>query len=423
MGNELVQVLDQIGRDKGIDRNILINAIESAVLSASRKKYGNIENIFARFNEKTGEVELYLTKKIVLAVEDPKAEISLDEARKIKPSASEGEELEVKLESIDFGRIAAQTAKQIIVQKVREAERDQIYSEFVQKQGQVVNGIVQKIEQGNIIIDLVKTEGILLVREQIIKERYNKGDRIRVYVLEVKMGPKGVQILLSRTHPNFLIKLFEMEVPEIYQGIVEIKGAARDPGWRGKIAVLSHDSDVDAVGACVGMKGTRVQAIVRELSGEKIDIVRWSAKYQEFITNALSPAQISKITFDEGNKSAEVIVPDDQLSFAIGRKGQNVKLASKLTGLHLDIFGQSELENKKEEKKAKELDDKNALAKLENVGTKIAEVLFEKGYKDIDSIVNSTVEDLCSVPGIGQKKAEALIESAKKIKQNQEINN
>jgi len=423
MGNELVQVLDQIGRDKGIDRNILINAIESAVLSASRKKYGNIENIFARFNEKTGEVELYLTKKIVLAVEDPKAEISLDEARKIKPSASEGEELEVKLESIDFGRIAAQTAKQIIVQKVREAERDQIYSEFVQKQGQVVNGIVQKIEQGNIIIDLVKTEGILLVREQIIKERYNKGDRIRVYVLEVKMGPKGVQILLSRTHPNFLIKLFEMEVPEIYQGIVEIKGAARDPGWRGKIAVLSHDSDVDAVGACVGMKGTRVQAIVRELSGEKIDIVRWSAKYQEFITNALSPAQISKITFDEGNKSAEVIVPDDQLSLAIGRKGQNVKLASKLTGLHLAIFGQSELENKKEEKKAKELDDKNALAKLENVGTKIAEALFEKGYKDIDSIVNSTVEDLCSVPGIGKKKAEALIESAKKIKQNQEINN
>ncbi|OGL45791.1 MAG: hypothetical protein A2149_02225 [Candidatus Schekmanbacteria bacterium RBG_16_38_11] len=423
MGNELVQVLDQIGRDKGIDRNILINAIESAVLSASRKKYGNIENIFARFNEKTGEVELYLTKKIVSAVEDPKAEISLDEARKIKPSASEGEELEVKLESIDFGRIAAQTAKQIIVQKVREAERDQIYSEFVQKQGQVVNGIVQKIEQGNIIIDLVKTEGILLVREQIIKERYNKGDRIRVYVLEVKMGPKGVQILLSRTHPNFLIKLFEMEVPEIYQGIVEIKGAARDPGWRGKIAVLSHDSDVDAVGACVGMKGTRVQAIVRELSGEKIDIVRWSAKYQEFITNALSPAQISKITFDEGNKSAEVIVPDDQLSLAIGRKGQNVKLASKLTGLHLAIFGQSELENKKEEKKAKELDDKNALAKLENVGTKIAEVLFEKGYKDIDSIVNSTVEDLCSVPGIGKKKAETLIESAKKIKQNQEINN
>ena len=423
MGNELVQVLDQIGRDKGIDRNILINAIESAVLSASRKKYGNIENIFARFNEKTGEVELYLTKKIVLAVEDPKAEISLDEARKIKPSASEGEELEVKLESIDFGRIAAQTAKQIIVQKVREAERDQIYSEFVQKQGQVVNGIVQKIEQGNIIIDLVKTEGILLVREQIIKERYNKGDRIRVYVLEVKMGPKGVQILLSRTHPNFLIKLFEMEVPEIYQGIVEIKGAARDPGWRGKIAVLSHDSDVDAVGACVGMKGTRVQAIVRELSGEKIDIVRWSAKYQEFITNALSPAQISKITFDEGNKSAEVIVPDDQLSLAIGRKGQNVKLASKLTGLHLAIFGQSELENKKEEKKAKELDDKNALAKLENVGTKIAEALFKKGYKDIDSIVNSTVEDLCSVPGIGKKKAETLIESAKKIKQNQEINN
>ena len=423
MGNELVQVLDQIGRDKGIDRNILINAIESAVLSASRKKYGNIENIFARFNEKTGEVELYLTKKIVSAVEDPKAEISLDEARKIKPSASAGEELEVKLESIDFGRIAAQTAKQIIVQKVREAERDQIYSEFVQKQGQVVNGIVQKIEQGNIIIDLVKTEGILLVREQIIKERYKKGDRIRVYVLEVKMGPKGVQILLSRTHPNFLIKLFEMEVPEIYQGIVEIKGAARDPGWRGKIAVLSHDSDVDAVGACVGMKGTRVQAIVRELSGEKIDIVRWSAKYQEFITNALSPAQISKITFDEGNKSAEVIVPDDQLSLAIGRKGQNVKLASKLTGLHLAIFGQSELENKKEEKKAKELDDKNALAKLENVGTKIAEALFEKGYKDIDSIVNSTVEDLCSVPGIGKKKAEALIESAKKIKQNQEINN
>ena len=423
MGNELVQVLDQIGRDKGIGRNVLINAIEAAVLSASRKKYGNIENIFARFNEKSGEVELYLLKKIVSSVQDTMAEISLEEGRKAKPEASEGEDVEVKLESIDFGRIAAQSAKQIIVQKVREAERDQIYTEFVQKQGQVLNGIVQKVEQGNIIIDLMKTEGILPVREQILKERYNKGDRLRVYVLEVKMGAKGVQILLSRTYPNFLIKLFEMEVPEIYQGIVEIKGAARDPGWRGKIAVLSHDSDVDAVGACVGMKGTRVQAIVRELSGEKIDIVRWSAKPQEFITNALSPAQISRITVNEANKSAEVIVPDDQLSLAIGRKGQNVKLASKLTGMHLDIFGQSELENKKEEKKAKELDDKNALAKLENVGTKMAEILFEKGYKDIVSIANSTVEDLCSVPGIGKKKAETLIESSKKIKQNQENNN
>ena len=423
MGNELVQVLDQIGRDKGIGRNVLINAIEAAVLSASRKKYGNIENIFARFNEKTGEVELYLQKKIVSSVQDTKAEISLEEARKVKPEASEGEELEVKLESIDFGRIAAQSAKQIIVQKVREAERDQIYNEFVQKQGQVLNGIVQKIDQGNIIIDLIKTEGILPVREQILKERYNKGDRLRVYVLEVKMGAKGVQILLSRTYPSFLIKLFEMEVPEIYQGIVEIKGAARDPGWRGKIAVLSHDSDVDAVGACVGMKGTRVQAIVRELSGEKIDIVRWSAKPQEFITNALSPAQISKITVNEVNKTAEVIVPDDQLSLAIGRKGQNVKLASKLTGMHLNIFGQSEVEKKKEDKKETEPDDKNALAKLENIGTKMVEALFEKGYKDIVSIANSTVEDLCSVPGIGKKKAETLIESSKKIKQNQENNN
>jgi len=358
MTSELVQVIDQIGRDKGIDRAVLINAIETAVLFASKKKYGTTENLSARFNEKSGVVEIYISKKVVSKVENQHLEISLEEARRIKNNACEGEEIQERLDTIDFGRIAAQTAKQVIVQKVREAERDQIYNEFSQKQGQILNGIVQKIDHGNIIVDLGKTEGIIPVREQILKERYQKGDRMRAYVSEVKIGQKGVQILLSRTHPNFLIKLFEMEVPEIYEGIVEIKGASRDPGWRGKIAVVSHDPDVDAVGACVGMKGTRVQSIVRELSGEKIDIVRWSQNPQEFITNALSPVQILKITIDEENKTAQVIVPDDQLSQAIGRKGQNVKLASKLTGIQIDIFGQNEIEKMKEEKKIQELEGK-----------------------------------------------------------------
>ena len=360
MVSELIQVIDQIGRDKGIDKSVLISAIETAVLSASRKKYGNAENITARFNEKSGQVEIYVPKKVVSKVISPKEEISVEEARKIKPEACENDEIEVKAETVEFGRIAAQTAKQIIVQKVREAERDHIYAEFSQKQGQIVNGIVQKVEHGNIVVDLGKCEGIIPPREQIVKERYNKGESIRGYVIEVKSGAKGVQIILSRCHPNFLIKLFEMEVPEIHEGIVEIKGASRDPGWRGKIAVLSHDADVDPVGACVGMKGTRVQSIVRELSGEKIDIVRWSTKYQEFITNALSPAQLVSIKINESNKTAEVIVPDEQLSLAIGRKGQNVKLASKLTGLQINILCQSEMDRGKTEdikSKVPETDD------------------------------------------------------------------
>ena len=349
MASELLQVIEQIGREKGIDRKILINAIETAVLSASRKKYGNAENIFSRFNEKSGLVEIFLLKKVVSKVQSPNEEISNEEARAIKPEACENDNIEVKAETVEFGRIAAQTAKQIIVQKVREAERDHLYTEFIEKQGQIVNGIVQKIERGNIIVDLGKCEGVIPPREQILKERYNKGETIRGYVLEVKSGSRGVQILLSRSHTNFLIKLFEMEVPEIHDGVVEIKGASRDPGWRGKIAVLSHDPDVDPVGACVGMKGSRVQSIVRELSGEKIDIVRWSQKYQDFITNALSPAQITSIKINDSNKTAEVIVPDEQLSLAIGRKGQNVRLASKLTGLQIDIFCKSEREKEKNE--------------------------------------------------------------------------
>jgi N utilization substance protein A len=347
VNQELLHIIDQICREKGIEKAVLVEAILSAVLSAARKRFGSAENLKARLDEATGAIVLVSSKTVVPEDEltDESTNISLEEAQKIDASITLGGVIEITHEIDDFGRIAAQTAKQVIIQKVREAERDMIYREFKDRQGELVNGMVGRIErEGNLIVDLGKTEALLPRREQSFREAFRRGDRIRAYILEVKRSSSGHQVILSRTHPGFLIRLFEMEVPEIYEGIVEIKEAVRDPSGRAKIAVMSHDKDVDPVGACVGMKGMRVQAVVQELRGEKIDIIQWTVDQEQFVRNALSPAKVTRVYIDNAEKAMQVIVPDDQLSLAIGKRGQNVRLAAKLTHWKIDIKSESEAE-------------------------------------------------------------------------------
>jgi N utilization substance protein A len=340
---DLNRVIEQVGKDKGIGKEILVEALENALLSAAKKEFGPQREIEARYNEQLGEVELFQFKTVVEKVQNTYTEISVEDAHEIDPEAQIGDSLGIKMDSAAFGRIAAQTAKQVIIQKVRDAERDIIYNEFQERQGELVNGIVQRFERGNIVVDLGRTEAVILPRDQVPREAYRQGDRIRAYVMDIKKTPKGPQILLSRTHPGLLIKLFELEVPEISEGIVKIEAAAREPGGRAKIAVSSRDPDVDPVGACVGMKGSRVQAVVQELRGEKIDIVPYSEDAIRFVVNALAPAEVSDVNVDEENRTMEVLVADDQLSLAIGKRGQNVRLAAKLTGWKLDIKSESRL--------------------------------------------------------------------------------
>ncbi|MCD6151826.1 MAG: transcription termination/antitermination protein NusA, partial [Deltaproteobacteria bacterium] len=325
------------GKEKGIPKEILVEAIESAMVTASRKKLGPGRDIEAQFNEETGDIELFEFVEVVEHPENSYTEISLEEAREFDAEAEYGDSLGLKLDTTEFGRIAAQTAKQVIMQKIREAERESIFEEFHERIGEVISGTVQRVERGNLVINLGKTEAILPRSETIPRETFRQGERVRVYLLDVKMTLKGPQIILSRTHPGFLIKLFETEVPEIYEGIITIQGAAREPGIRAKVAVYTNDHDVDPVGACVGVRGSRVQNVVQELKGEKIDIIRWNPDEVRYVCNSLSPAQINKIILDENNRAMEIIVPDDQLSLAIGRRGMNVRLASRLTGWKLDV--------------------------------------------------------------------------------------
>ncbi|MEK6725269.1 MAG: transcription termination factor NusA [Deltaproteobacteria bacterium] len=338
---ELNRVLEQVGKDKGISKAILIEAIESAVLMAAKKKYGADKEIEAHFNEELGEVELFQFKTVVENVVDPDNEVSHQKAVKEDPGVEVGDSLGMKLDASGFGRIAAQAAKQIIVQKLRDAERDNIYNEFRERKGEILNGIVKRFEHGDMIVDLGKTEAVLSQKEQVPGENYRPTERVRAYLVDVKKTSKGPNIILSRTHPGMVAKLFELEVPEIHEGIVKIKNVVREPGSRVKIAVVSEDRDIDPVGACVGMKGSRVQAVVQELKGEKIDIVEWVDDPARFVCNALSPAQIAKVIVHDSEKSMEVIVPDNQLSLAIGKRGQNVRLGAKLTGWKIDIFSES----------------------------------------------------------------------------------
>jgi N utilization substance protein A len=355
VNQELLHLIEQISREKGVEKSVVIDAVLSAVLSAARKRFGTIDNINARLDDITGAITLFSSKTVRDEddIVDDSLEISLEEARDICPDVTVGNLIEVQHDLDDFGRIAAQTAKQVIIQKVREAERDMVYRDFKDRQGELVNGLVARIErEGNLIVDLGKTEGLLPRREQSFRETFKRSDRIRAYITEVKRASSGPQVILSRTHPGFLMRLFEMEVPEIYEGIVEIKGAVRDSSGRAKIAVVSHDKDVDPIGACVGLKGMRVQSVVQELRGEKIDIIQWIDDQVQYVRNALSPAKVARVYVNEAEKTMQVIVPDDQLSLAIGKRGQNVRLAAKLTHWKIDIKSESEAESDSERKEA-----------------------------------------------------------------------
>ncbi len=391
---DLNRVIEQVSKEKGIDRRIIVEALEQAMLSAAKKTFGHDKNIEAKFNPDLGEVELFEIKTVVDVVEDPENQVTLSEARRsLDPEAQIGDELLAKLPPEKFGRIAAQAAKQNIIQRVRDAERDIIYNEFKNRKGELVSGIVQRFEKKNIIVNLGRTDAILPEKEQIPRERYRQGDRIRAYIADVELSSRGPQIVLSRTQPGLLIKLFEQEVPEIYEGIVEVKGAAREPGGRAKIAVVSHDRDVDPVGACVGMRGTRVQAVVQELRGEKIDIVPFDEDPARFVCAALAPAEVSRVIIDEANHAMELIVPDDQLSLAIGRRGQNVRLAAQLTGWKLDINSESRV------KEMREFANRS-LGRLPGVNEMLIETLYAHGFRQAKDVAEANPEVLAQIPGI-----------------------
>jgi N utilization substance protein A len=344
MNVELLRALDQIEEERGIAKDVIFDAIEAALVSAYKKNYGaTAQNMRIEVDRKTGEMRAYQVRSIVEEVDDPTTQIALAQVREWDPTAQVGEMVEVEVTPKDFGRIAAQTAKQVIVQRVREAERELVYKEFRDREGDIVTGVVQRIERKNVYLDLGRIEAVLPPPEQIPREGYRQGERVKAYVVEVRQGTRGPQIVVSRTHPGLLKRLFELEVPEVYEGIVEIKAIAREAGTRSKIAVASRDRNVDAVGACVGPKGSRVQAIVDELRGEKIDIVAWSADIAQFAAAALSPAKVIRVEINEATKTALVIVPDHQLSLAIGREGQNARLAAKLTGWRIDIKSESQI--------------------------------------------------------------------------------
>jgi N utilization substance protein A len=402
---DIKRVVEQVSRDKGIDRQILIQALEEALRSAARRKFGAKIDIEAHFNDESGEIEVFQFKEVVADVDDPDLQISIAQGRQLDPDCEVGDSLGTKMDTTTFGRIAAQSAKQVIIQKLKDAERDAVYSNFIDRKGEIINGIVQRFDRGDIIVNLGSTEGALPVREQVPRESYRRGDRIRALILDVLYETRGPQIVLSRTHPDFLVILFKTEVPEISEGIVDIKGAAREPGSRAKIAVASQDSDIDPVGACVGMKGSRVQNVVQELRGEKIDIIPWHIDAAKFVCNALAPAEISRVIIDEENRLMEVIVPDDFLSVAIGKRGQNVRLASKLTDWHLDVNSETQYNETMEK-------GYNSLVNISGVGASMADALFEKGFNSAEELAEADIEDLVQVRGIGEGKAKQLVENA-----------
>jgi N utilization substance protein A len=408
MITDLLRTIEQVSRDKGIDAKILIEALEEAVRSAVKKKFGLEYELEVSFNMEIGEIEVFEFKEVVDEVTDERIQVSLEQARELDPESEIGDSLGMKMDTDALGRIAAQSAKQVIMQRLREAERDAVYGEFKDRKGEIINGIVQRIDKGAIIANLGKAEAELPVREQIPKEAYTQGDRVRAYIYDVKQFSRGPQIVLSRTHPNFLSALFESEVPEISEGIVTIMQVAREPGSRAKIAVASKDKDVDPVGACVGMKGSRVQAVVQELRGEKIDIVPWDPDQAKFVCNALAPAEILRVIVDEENRAMEVVVPDDQLSLAIGKKGQNVRLASRVTNWKLDVRSESEYNRLLKE-------GYKSLLMLPGVGEKLAAALYELGYRSSDDIAKAEPDDLASIKGISEKKARELIEGAEAL--------
>ena len=395
---EMLQVANNVAQEKNIEKEEVFGAMELALEKAARVKYGLERDIRVKINRETGDISLnsYLKVVDVLELEDQKNQILYDEAKKIRPDIQKGDFITKELPPFDFGRVAAQNAKGVIIQKVREADKSRQYNEYKDKNGEVAVGVVKRIEFGNLIIDLGKSEAIIKREELIPRETFKNGDRVRAYIYDVKEDAKGYQVFLSRTHPQFLAKLFHQEVPEIFEGIIEVKSVARDPGSRAKVSVFTEDSTIDPVGACVGMRGSRVQAVVNELQGEKIDIVTWSTNQATYLANALAPAEVSKIFLYEEKNKVEVVIPDEQLSLAIGRKGQNVKLASSLTNLEIDIL------TEEEETERRQVEFKNRTALLIevlDVEDVISQLLVTEGYISVDSIANENIENLKKIEG------------------------
>ena len=406
MVSDLKRIIDQISRDRGFDKQLLIEAIEEAVQSAARKKLGQRRDIEVRFNEEFGEVEVFQFRTVVEEAEDEQTEIALEEAKALDPEVQLGDELGEKMEQIeDLGRIAAQSAKQVIIHKMKDAEREVIYEMFRDREGEVVSGIVQRFDRGRMVVNLGRTEAILPREHQIPKRSFKQGDRIRAYLLEVRRETRDAQLILSRTVDEFLVKLFTMEVPEISEGIVKVMGVSREPGFRAKIAVSSTETDVDPVGACVGMKGSRVQNVVQELQGERIDIVPWSPDPAKYVYNALAPAKVSMAIVDEEEKSVLVVVPDDQLSLAIGRQGQNVRLAARLLGWRIDV---------KSEQRYANLEDPGyqTLLLIDGVEEALADQFFAREIKSINQLAQTSLDELTVLRAIDDEQAQYLIDAA-----------
>lgn len=417
---ELLQVADTVARDKGIDRDEVLEAMEQAIQKAGRSKYGHEHDIRAAIDRKDGAIKMARYVEIVGnddEVENEQAQMTLMQAQRNNPDVTVGEFIVESLPPIDFGRIAAQTAKQVIVQKVRDAERKRQHEEYKDRVGEIVNGLVKRIEYGNVVVDLGRAEAMLRRDESIPREHFNQGDRIRAYIMDVREEPKGPQIFLSRTHPQFMAKLFAQEVPEIYDGVIEIRAVARDPGSRAKIAVISHDSSIDPVGPCIGMRGSRVQAVVGELQGEKIDIIQWSPETATFVVNALAPAEVTKVVIDEDKSTVEVVVPDDQLSLAIGRRGQNVRLASQLSEWNIDILTEAEeSERRNEEFRASSQLYIDSL----DVDDVIAHLLVTEGFTSVEDVAFVPIEDLSEIEGFDEDIAGELRTRARTFLERQE---
>src|SRR5882672_3096867 len=402
---ELLQIADAVAREKAIDRGIVIAAMEDAIQKAARSRYGSETEVRAEINPKTGEMRLSRLLLVADQVENDAIQISVEDARRRNPAARVGDYIAEPLPPLEYGRIAAQSAKQVIVQKVREAERDRQYEEFKDRIGEIVNGQVKRVEYGNVIVDLGRGEGIVRRDELIPRETFRYGDRVRAYIYDVRREQRGPQIFLSRTHPQFMAQLFRQEVPEIYDGIVEIKAVARDPGSRAKIAVISRDSSVDPVGACVGMRGSRVQAVVNELQGEKIDIIPWTHDPANFVVNALAPAEVAKVVLDEDRQRMEVVVPDQQLSLAIGRRGQNVRLVSELTGWDIDIVTEQE----ESEHRQAEFEKRTKLfIEALNVDEVVGQLLASEGFNSVEELLLVEEKELAGIEGFDEDTAREL---------------
>ena len=402
---ELLQIADAVAREKLIDRDLVLGAMEDAIQKAARSRYGPEHEIRAQIDRKNGDIRLFRVMEVVESVEDPATQMSLEDARAQKPDAQLGDFLADSLPPLDFGRIAAQTAKQVIVQKVRDAERERQYEEYKDRVGEIVTGVIKRLEYGNVIIDLGGAEAIMRRDQVIPREHLRQSDRVRGYIYDVRRETRGPQIFMSRTKPEFMAQLFAQEVPEIYDGVIEIRAVARDPGSRAKIAVISNDASIDPVGACVGMRGSRVQAVVNELQGEKIDIIPWSPEAATFVVNALAPAEVAKVVLDEEAGRIEVVVPDDQLSLAIGRRGQNVRLASQLTGWTIDIMTEAE----ESERRQKEFEEQTKyLMEALDVDETLAQLLVAESFTELEEIAYVDLEELLSIGGFDEDLAQEL---------------